>query len=111
MRYSQAFIPTLKEVPKEATNPSHILLLRAGFVRMVGAGIYSPDTPVGSQSSSPALAAGGGLARCDTAESTETKTMGNGAGNHDETSENIATAFAPTSSPTPGAAPASGFCP
>lgn len=78
---------------------------------MVGAGTYSPDTPVGSQSSSPALAAGGGLARCDTAESTETKTMGNGAGNHDETSENIATAFAPTSSPTPGAAPASGFCP
>ncbi|WP_053232760.1 proline--tRNA ligase [Sandaracinus amylolyticus] len=40
MRYSQAFIPTLKEVPKEATTPSHVLLLRGGFVRMVGAGIY-----------------------------------------------------------------------
>jgi prolyl-tRNA synthetase len=40
MRYTQAFIPTLKEVPKEAVTPSHVLLLRAGFVRMVGAGIY-----------------------------------------------------------------------
>ena len=40
MRYSQAFIPTLKEVPKDATTPSHIMLLRAGYMRMVGAGIY-----------------------------------------------------------------------
>ncbi|AKF05531.1 Prolyl-tRNA synthetase [Sandaracinus amylolyticus] len=27
-------------MPKEATTPSHVLLLRGGFVRMVGAGIY-----------------------------------------------------------------------
>ncbi|MCC6766561.1 MAG: proline--tRNA ligase [Deltaproteobacteria bacterium] len=40
MRYSQAFIPTLKEAPAEATQPSHVLLLRGGFVRQVGAGIY-----------------------------------------------------------------------
>lgn len=40
MRYEKAFIPTLKEVPKEATTPSHVLLLRAGYIRMVGAGIY-----------------------------------------------------------------------
>ena len=40
MRYSRAFIPTVKEVPKDATMPSHILLLRAGYARMVGAGIY-----------------------------------------------------------------------
>lgn len=40
MRYSRAFIPTLKEVPKEATMPSHVLMLRAGCARMVGAGIY-----------------------------------------------------------------------
>ncbi|MDH5493803.1 MAG: proline--tRNA ligase [Myxococcales bacterium] len=40
MRYTKAFIPTLKEVPKEAIQPSHILLLRGGFIRMVGAGIY-----------------------------------------------------------------------
>ncbi|MEM7136663.1 MAG: proline--tRNA ligase [Myxococcota bacterium] len=40
MRYSKAFVPTLKEVPKDATMPSHILMLRAGYARMVGAGIY-----------------------------------------------------------------------
>jgi len=40
MRYSKAFVPTLKEVPKDATTPSHVLLLRGGFVRMIGAGIY-----------------------------------------------------------------------
>ncbi|MEM9188326.1 MAG: proline--tRNA ligase [Myxococcota bacterium] len=40
MRFSKAFIPTHKEVPKDATTPSHILLLRGGYIRMVGAGIY-----------------------------------------------------------------------
>ena len=40
MFYSRAFIPTVKEVPKEATMPSHVLMLRAGYARMVGAGIY-----------------------------------------------------------------------
>jgi prolyl-tRNA synthetase len=40
MRYSRAFIPTLKEIPKDATMPSHVLMLRAGYARMVGAGIY-----------------------------------------------------------------------
>ncbi len=40
MRYTHAFVPTLKEVPKDAVTPSHVLLLRGGFVRMVGAGIY-----------------------------------------------------------------------
>ena len=40
MRYSRAFIPTLKEAPKDATMPSHVLMLRAGYARMVGAGIY-----------------------------------------------------------------------
>jgi prolyl-tRNA synthetase len=40
VRYSRAFIPTLKEVPKDATMPSHVLMLRAGYARMVGAGIY-----------------------------------------------------------------------
>jgi len=40
VRYSRAFIPTLKEVPKDATVPSHVLMLRAGYARMVGAGIY-----------------------------------------------------------------------
>ncbi|MBK8172263.1 MAG: proline--tRNA ligase [Sandaracinaceae bacterium] len=40
MRYTRGFIPTIKEVPKEATNTSHVLLLRGGYVRQVGAGIY-----------------------------------------------------------------------
>lgn len=40
MRYSRAFLPTLRENPKEATTVSHALLLRAGYIRMVGAGFY-----------------------------------------------------------------------
>jgi prolyl-tRNA synthetase len=41
MRLSKYFVPTLKENPSEATVTSHILMLRAGMVRMVSAGIYS----------------------------------------------------------------------
>ncbi len=40
MRYSRGFFPTLKQAPKDATTASHVLLLRAGYARMVGAGIY-----------------------------------------------------------------------
>ncbi|HTM23164.1 MAG TPA: proline--tRNA ligase [Kofleriaceae bacterium] len=40
MRYSRAFIPTLKEVPADAQVPSHIYLVRGGFMRRVAAGIY-----------------------------------------------------------------------
>ena len=46
MRFSKSFIPTLREVPSDATVTSHILMLRAGLVRMVSAGIYS-FLPVG----------------------------------------------------------------
>lgn len=41
MRLSQAFVPTLKEAPADAQVVSHRLLLRAGFIRQLGAGIYS----------------------------------------------------------------------
>ena len=41
MRASQLFFPTLREVPAEAEMPSHRLLLRAGFIRKVAAGIYN----------------------------------------------------------------------
>src|SRR5687767_9686624 len=41
VRYSQLFIPTLKEPPTEASAVSHNLLLRAGFIRQLGSGIYS----------------------------------------------------------------------
>jgi prolyl-tRNA synthetase len=40
VRYSQAFIPTLKEAPTDALVASHKLLVRAGFIRQLGAGIY-----------------------------------------------------------------------
>ncbi|MBA3323651.1 MAG: proline--tRNA ligase [Pyrinomonadaceae bacterium] len=41
MRWSQFFIPTLREVPADAEVVSHRLLLRAGMVRQLSAGIYS----------------------------------------------------------------------
>src|SRR5213078_2364119 len=41
MRWSQYFIPTLREDPADAEVISHKLLLRAGLIRQVGAGIYS----------------------------------------------------------------------
>ena len=41
MRYSQLFIPTLKETPADATVASHQLLVRAGFIRQLSAGVYS----------------------------------------------------------------------
>jgi prolyl-tRNA synthetase len=40
MLFSRAVIPTMKEAPADATNASHILLSRAGYIRRVGAGIY-----------------------------------------------------------------------
>ncbi len=40
MKWSKAFIPTLKEDPKEAETPSHRLLLRAGYVRQHQSGVY-----------------------------------------------------------------------
>src|SRR3989339_357605 len=40
MRYSRFFLPTLKEVPKEAEIPSHRLMLRAGMIRKLSSGIY-----------------------------------------------------------------------
>ncbi len=41
MRYSQYFIPTVKESPADAEVISHILMLRAGMIRKVAAGIYN----------------------------------------------------------------------
>jgi prolyl-tRNA synthetase len=41
MRLSRSLIPTLKEAPAEAEVPSHILMVRGGFLRKVAAGIYS----------------------------------------------------------------------
>jgi prolyl-tRNA synthetase len=41
MRLSKTLIPTLKEAPAEAEIPSHILMVRGGYLRKVAAGVYS----------------------------------------------------------------------
>ncbi|HEY6728126.1 MAG TPA: proline--tRNA ligase [Polyangiaceae bacterium] len=41
MRIQSGLFPTLREAPSDATSVSHVLLTRAGYVRRVGAGIYS----------------------------------------------------------------------
>src|SRR5713226_1267874 len=41
MLWSKLFIPTLREAPAEAEATSHTLLLRAGYIRQLSAGIYS----------------------------------------------------------------------
>jgi prolyl-tRNA synthetase len=41
MRLSKLFFASLRDDPAEAEMPSHRLLLRAGYVRQLGAGIYS----------------------------------------------------------------------
>ncbi len=41
MRVSETFIPTLREDPGEAETVSHRLMLRAGLIRKVAAGIYT----------------------------------------------------------------------
>ncbi len=41
MLWSKLFIPTLRETPAEAEVASHRLLLRAGYIRQLSAGLYS----------------------------------------------------------------------
>lgn len=41
MRMNRMYMPTLREVPSEAELPSHQLLLRAGMIRKLVAGVYS----------------------------------------------------------------------
>lgn len=41
MRWSNLFIPTLREDPSNVESVSHSLLLRAGFIRQLTAGVYS----------------------------------------------------------------------
>ena len=40
-RLSQAFVPTLKDAPADAEAISHKLMVRAGLIRQVGAGLWS----------------------------------------------------------------------
>ncbi len=41
MRWSNAFIPTLRDAPADAESVSHKLLVRGGFIRQLAAGSYS----------------------------------------------------------------------
>jgi prolyl-tRNA synthetase len=41
MRWSEFFLPTIKETPSEAEIVSHKLMLRAGMIRKLSAGVYS----------------------------------------------------------------------
>lgn len=49
MRWSSAFIPTLRDDPADAEAVSHKLLVRAGYARQLMAGVYSM-TPLGLRS-------------------------------------------------------------
>src|SRR3981189_2246396 len=40
-RWSKMFVPTLREAPSDAEVASHKFLLRAGYIRQLGAGLYS----------------------------------------------------------------------
>ncbi|KRN29608.1 prolyl-tRNA synthetase [Lactobacillus selangorensis] len=41
MKQSKMFIPTLKEVPNDAEAKSHQMMLRAGYIRQVSAGVFA----------------------------------------------------------------------
>ena len=41
MRWSNLFVPTLRDAPNDAVAPSHKLLIRGGFIRQLHAGHYS----------------------------------------------------------------------
>lgn len=41
MKFSKLYAPSTKEAPKDAVLPSHILLLRAGFIQQCGSGLYN----------------------------------------------------------------------
>jgi prolyl-tRNA synthetase len=41
MRLSSGFIPTVKETPTDAQIPSHQLMIRAGMIRALAAGVYA----------------------------------------------------------------------
>jgi prolyl-tRNA synthetase len=41
VRASQLFLPTLREPPADAEAPSHKLLVRGGFIRQVGTGLWT----------------------------------------------------------------------
>lgn len=77
---------------------------------MAGGQSYAADTPAGMQSVVGAPQGSTALHRCDIEEPGEIEEGGNGVLGHDETSEDIAAAFA-EAVPSPKAAPPAGACP
>ncbi|HBF76596.1 MAG TPA: proline--tRNA ligase, partial [Clostridiaceae bacterium] len=41
MKVSNLFMPTMREVPKEAEIPSYELMLRAGLMRKMASGVFN----------------------------------------------------------------------
>ncbi|HZL71322.1 MAG TPA: aminoacyl--tRNA ligase-related protein, partial [Planctomycetota bacterium] len=41
MRWTRSFLPTLREAPSDAESVSHKLMVRAGLVRQLSAGVYT----------------------------------------------------------------------
>lgn len=41
MKFSQLYAPSTRETPKDASLPSHIFLVRSGFVEQIGSGLYN----------------------------------------------------------------------
>ena len=41
MRFTNSFIPTQREIPAEAENISHQLMLRAALIQQIAAGVYA----------------------------------------------------------------------
>jgi len=54
-RWSRLFIPTLREAPADAEVASHKFLVRAGYIRQLGAGIYN-YLPLGQRSLNKVIA-------------------------------------------------------
>jgi prolyl-tRNA synthetase len=54
MRLTKCFIPTVKETPSDAIIPSHQLMIRAGMVRLLAAGVYS-FLPLGQRAMKKAM--------------------------------------------------------
>jgi len=64
---------------------------------------YQADTPIASQDPlTPAHDVGGSYERLDPEEGNEVATGGNGAGGHNETSENLSSTWQPVTAATPG---------
>jgi cysteine-rich repeat protein len=95
-----------------APSASNQMVDKTGVV--AGAFTYLADTPAGAQHTVAAPGETGSIHRCIYAEGHESAAQGNGITGHDETSEDVTTAFAGATSVTqrtPGGPPPADLCP